>query len=102
MSLRRQVIDTLFGGNRDPLTRIMKSDAGTHVSPDGVVAAPIGTFYCIDAQGHVEDDDIYINTNGALAGASAAWSLVYDASAATPVAATGHLYRDGGAHPVGT
>jgi len=102
MSLRRQVIDTLFGGNRDPLTRIMKSDAGTHLTPQAAKIAPIGTFYCIDAQGHVEDDDIYINTNGALTAGASNWSLVYDASAATPVAATGHLYRDSGAHAVGT
>ena len=80
MSLRRQVIDTLFGGNRDPLTRIVQR-TGTAVSPNTVVTAPIGTFLCMDYNGDDADDDIYINTNG-----TTGWSLVYDASS------KGHLY----------
>lgn len=80
MSLRRQVIDTLFGGNRDPLTRIIKR-TGTAVSPDTVVTAPRGTFLCMDYNGNDVDDDIYINTDGATA-----WTLIYDAST------RGHLY----------
>ena len=80
MSLRRQLIDTLFGGNRDPLTRIIKQ-TGSDVSPNGVTTAPIGTFLCMDYNGDACDDDIYINTNG-----TTGWSLVYDASA------RGHLY----------
>jgi len=80
MSLRRQVIDTLFGGNRDPLTRIVKR-AGGSGTPNASLTAPIGTFCCIDYNGQVTDDDIYINTDGATA-----WSLVYDASE------KGHLY----------
>ena len=80
MSLRRQVIDTLFGGNRDPLTRII-TQVGDATSPNGVTTAPIGTFLCIDFNGDAGDDDIYINTNG-----TTGWSLVYDASA------RGYLY----------
>jgi hypothetical protein len=81
MSLRRQVIDTLFGGNRDPLTRIIPGTKGSATSPNGVTTAPIGTFYCMDYSGNAADDDIYINTDGATA-----WTLIYDASA------RGHLY----------
>jgi hypothetical protein len=81
MSLRRQVIDTLFGGNRDPLTRIIKRTQGTDVSPNTVITAPIGTFCCMDFSGDACDDDIYINTDGATA-----WTLIYDAST------RGHLY----------
>jgi hypothetical protein len=85
MSLRRQVIDTVFGGNRDPLARII-TQVGDATSPDGVVSAPIGTFLCIDYNGDASDDDIYINTNGHATPASATWSLIYDAST------LGHLY----------
>ena len=86
MSLRRQVIDTLFGGNRDPLTRIVKRTAGTDVSPSGVVAAPRGSFCVMDYNGNDCDDDIYLCTIGSDVGASTTWVLVYDASA------RGHLY----------
>jgi len=85
MSLRRQVIDTVFGGHKDPLTRII-SQVGDATSPDGVVVAPIGTFLVIDYNGDASDDDIYINTNGNAVAASATWSLIYDAST------MGHLY----------
>jgi len=75
MGLRSHLVYTLFGGNKDPLSRILKR-SGTAVSPNGVVTAPIGTFIVMDYYGNDADNDIYINTNG-----STDWSLVYDASA---------------------
>jgi hypothetical protein len=86
MGLRRQVIDTLFGGNRDPLAHIIKRTKGTDVSPHGVVAAPIGTFCCMDYSGNAADDDIYLCTIGSATAGSTTWVLVYDASD------RGHLY----------
>ena len=80
MGLRRALIDTLFGGNKDPLSRIIKQ-TGDATSPNGVTTAPIGTFLLIDYNGDDADNDVYINTNG-----TTGWSLVYDASA------IGHLY----------
>ena len=75
MGLRSTLVNTLFGGNKDPLSRILKqTDSAT--SPNGVITAPIGTFFIIDYNGNAADNDIYINTDG-----STAWSLVYDASA---------------------
>jgi len=74
MGLRSHLVNTLFGGNKDPLSRILKR-SGTAVSPDTVVTAPIGTFIVMDYYGNAADNDIYINTDG-----STAWSLVYDAS----------------------
>lgn len=77
MSARSQLINTLFGGNQDPLARILHNTKGTATSPNGVVTAPIGTFYVMVSSGTAaSDDDVYINTDG-----STAWSLVYDASA---------------------
>ncbi|KKN42498.1 hypothetical protein LCGC14_0712590 [marine sediment metagenome] len=81
MSLRRQVINTVFVGETDPLTNIIKRTKGTAVSPDGVVKAVEGTFLVMDYNGNDADDDVYINTDG-----STAWTLIYDASV------RGHLY----------
>ena len=80
MSLRRQIIDTIFKGRENVLKDII-TRAGTDVSPNGVVTAPLGTFLIMDYNGNAVDDDVYINTNG-----TTGWSLIYDASA------LGHLY----------
>lgn len=79
MSLKRQVIDTLFAGRQDPFTGILKQ-TGDATSPHGVVAAPRGTFLVIDYNGDASDDDIYLCTVGSATGASTTWVLVYDAS----------------------
>lgn len=82
MGLRSQVIDTLFKGNRDPLSNIICNVKGTATSPDGVVTAVRGTFFCmVNCGTAADDDDVYINTDGATA-----WTKIYDAST------TGHLY----------
>jgi hypothetical protein len=85
MGLRRQVIDTVFGGNRDPLAHIIKRTKGTDVSPDGVITAPRGTLCCMDYSGDAADDDIYLNTSTTASGGTT-WTLIYDAST------QGHLY----------
>jgi hypothetical protein len=82
MGLQTQLIDTLFGGNRNPLSNILYNTAGDATSPNGVVTAPIGTFFVMVSSGTAaSDDDVYINTDGATA-----WTLIYDASA------RGHIY----------
>lgn len=81
MGLRNAVIDTVFGGQKDPLANIIKRTKGSSVSPNAVITAPIGTFCVMDFNGDDTDDDVYINTDGATA-----WTLIYDAST------TGHLY----------
>ena len=76
---RRTLIDTLFGGNRDPLGRIIfQVDDAT--SPNGVVVAPIGTFLIIDYNDNAADNDVYINTNGHATAGSATWAQVYNSS----------------------
>jgi len=82
MGKKTQLIDTLFGGNQDPLANIIHNVAGIATSPNGVVTAPIGTFFVMTSSGTAaSDDDVYINTDGA-----SAWTLIYDASS------RGHLY----------
>ena len=79
MSLRRQVIDTLFNGQSDPLAHVIKRTKGTAVSPDGVVTAPFGTLLVMDYNGNDADGDVYYNVTAAKAIGSS-WTLCYDAS----------------------
>lgn len=74
MGLRSHIINTLFGGHRDPLSRILLQ-TGDGTSPSGVTTAPVGTFLLIDYHGDATDNDVYINTSG-----TTTWALVYDAS----------------------
>ena len=70
MSVRQTVIDGVFGGCKDPLTRIdVQVDDAT--SPNGVVTAPKGTFLYIDYYGDDSDGDVFINTDG-----STAWTQI--------------------------
>ena len=81
MGLRNAVIDTVFAGNKDPLSNIIKGTKGSATSPNGVTTAVEGALLVMDYNGDDADDDVYINTDG-----STAWTLIYDASA------RGHLY----------
>ena len=75
MSIRGDILNSIFGGRNDPLEGAVKqTDDAT--SPNGVVSSRIGAFLIIDYNGNAADNDVYINTDGA-----SAWSLVYDASA---------------------
>ena len=75
MSNRGKVCDLLFGGHKDPLTRIiLQVDSAT--SPNGVITAEEGTFLLVDYHGNDADDDIYINTDG-----STTWRHIHDGSA---------------------
>lgn len=76
MGLRSQVIDTLFRGNRDPLSNIIHNVKDDATSPDAQVKATMGTFFCmVDSGTAADDDDIYINTDG-----DTAWTKIFDAS----------------------
>ena len=66
MSLRKRLIDDVFGGHEDPLTRIMLQE-NSATSPNTVITAPKGTFLYIDYTGNNSDGDVYINTNGVTA-----------------------------------
>ena len=66
MSMRKRLIDDVFGGCEDPLTRIVVQ-VGSATSPNGVKTQPKGTFYYIDYDGNASDGDVYINTDGATA-----------------------------------
>ncbi len=72
MGKRQSVIDNVFAGQNDPLSKIMvqKQDA---TSPNGAISAPQGTFFLIDYTGDASDKDIYINTDG-----STAWTQIHN------------------------
>jgi len=75
MGLRSQVIDTVFKGNADPLSNILHNTKGVATDPQTLVlVAPRGTFFCMVNCGTADDDDdVYINTDGA-----SAWTKIYD------------------------
>lgn len=75
MSLKGRLIDLMFEGYADPLSRII-SQVGDGTSPDGVVTAPKGTFLIIDYVGDATNGDVYINTDG-----STAWTLINNETA---------------------
>lgn len=83
MGLRSQVIDTVFKGNQDPLANILHNAKGVATDPTTLVLVAVrGTFFCmVNCGTAADDDDVYINTDGAYA-----WTKIYDAST------TGHLY----------
>ena len=75
MGLRDSVIETLFGGQKDPLANIIKGTKGSATSPAGVVTAPKGTLFIIDYEGNAADYDIYINLIG-----TTTWLQIYDSA----------------------
>ena len=63
MGLRDSVIETLFGGQKDPLANIIKGAKGVATDPDALaLSAPKGTLWICDFEGDVTDYDIWINT----------------------------------------
>ena len=85
MGLRDSVIDTLFGGQRDPLANIIKGAKGVATDPATLVlTAPKGTLWICDYEGDVTDYDIWINTTGA-----ALWLQIYNSDTQGHPTATG-------------
>jgi len=74
MSARQVLIDTLFQGNKDPLSNIIVGEA-EDATPEAGITAPIGTFFLVVYPGNAVDYDVYINDDGATS-----WELIYDAS----------------------
>lgn len=72
MSKRQNVIDYMFAGQNDPLSKIIVL-TGSDTGPNGVITAPQGTFYLMDYNGNIVDKDVWINTDGANA-----WTQIHD------------------------
>lgn len=72
MSKRGQIIEHVFDGNADPLSKIMVQ-TGSATSPNGVITAPQGTFFLVDYTGDDSDKDVYINTDSA-----SAWTQIHN------------------------
>ena len=75
MGKRQNVIDYMFAGQQDPLSKIIVL-TGSATEPDGVITAPQGTFYLMDYNGNAVDKDVWINTDG-----STAWTQIHNETA---------------------
>ena len=75
MSIRGQIIQYMYAGDRDPLSHCLKqTDDAT--SPVGVVSAVQGTHLLMDYNGNAVDKDVWINTDG-----STAWTQIHNETA---------------------